>query len=1110
MADNKNNLGSVDIEKMKKALAAVDKIYESNKKSSDLIKMQQEAWNGISSTIFGISGSDWFKKVPKTTEELANQSAQIKEIDAQLKAAGETLNSKFRNALPDLQKTAQKAAQSYRDAFKKHTELISADFKELKIEDTPENKKAIKEMVNQLKDIAKYGGDYNEIIEKLPKKLKENNDLIEKAKDFYEEEIKFRKEGTSVLTGDLAFLNEIEDENKRQRYLTAIAEGNIDKLLKEERYDALAILGTSESINKAIGEESLAMIAFGEEAEEAKKILSETTKEVVDINKGLMSMGKNFTSALIPRLLEFDKIIHETQKNTGIMFTENSRKMAELSVKTAEFGMTVKDTAEFMGALGEELRTTDFDLLAGAADDLKAVQLATGISAENLGIMAGEMMRAGKSSGAVKEAMTDANVMAKSFGISTKKVLDGMAKNITKMRTMGFQGGEKSLAKMVATAERLRMNVDEIFDVAKRARTIEGAMDMAAELQLAGGSFANINPMDLLASARKGPEELQKILTKMGADVGHFNKETGAYEFDPVDVDRLQIVADATGQSMDSLTKMVQKNAEDIRKTDFTPDIEGIKIKGLDEDAIKAQMSDALEMKDGKIQLKEGNIFGAKNLDDFKKMSKEEIKAKLESYANNQKTLEEQAKENQDFQSAVIALKDSLLNLIGYLEPVVEALTWVVQGLIKIAQGPRKWILALVATLAVLPMLIAAMGKLSFAMNWKNWGTIFKSGGIKQAMFGKVGGAGGATPELSKTVGMAGETEKIKPKAGAGLKDFLVNLSEGLSEFGAKWKDVLKGAATLTAALAILAIGFAASLFILNLVGAQPTMLLAFGAAIVELAAAFWLASKAASGIDINGLIMMGIGMGIIGLAMIPFVYAASLMTKINWGNVLLAVGILTLIVIGLGVVGYLMEALIPGLLAMAAGMLIISAALYVFGMSLIPLATGLTALAAINWGAFSGIVPALLGVSLGLTAFALAGLLFANPIMMLGMLLMIGALSAISVVLIPLATALDLGGKGLDSMATGVMKLSDSLSKLDFEKLGQLKEFSQAMAVASIAGGAMAAMVSVIEAIGKVAGGGDKGGAGAGGTRNIVVQLKMPNGRILEEHIVKDIDKAS
>jgi hypothetical protein len=83
---------------------------------------------------------------------------------------------------------------------------------------------------------------------------------------------------------------------------------------------------------------------------------------------------------------------------------------------------------------------------------------------------------------------------------------------------------------MAAKAEMLRIKVDSIFDVAKRARTIEGAMDMASQLQLAGGSFSRINPMELLSAARRGPEELGKILTSMGGDVGSWVKDMNGNE----------------------------------------------------------------------------------------------------------------------------------------------------------------------------------------------------------------------------------------------------------------------------------------------------------------------------------------------------------------------------------------------------------------------------------------------------------------------------------------------------------------------------------------------------------------------------------------------------
>jgi hypothetical protein len=93
--------------------------------------------------------------------------------------------------------------------------------------------------------------------------------------------------------------------------------------------------------------------------------------------------------------------------------------------------------------------------------------------------------------------------------------------------------------------------------------------------------------------------------------------------------------------------------------------------------------------------------------------------------------------------------------------------------------------------------------------------------------------------------------------------------------------------------------------------------------------------------------------------------------------------------------------------------------------------------------------------------------------------------------------------------MASGVLKLTDSLQKLDFEKLDKLKEFSSEMSKASSG----TAMVSAMEKLSKVLGSSGTGGSGTNNKRSenpIIIQLKMPNGRILEEHIVKDIDKAT
>lgn len=1120
MADNNRLTGTIDVASMKKALATVDQYYKSTKRVTDIINTQKEAWNGISSAIFGISGSEWFSKVPKTTEELAKQYAQVKEIDAQLKVAGKTIDEKFNKSFANMRTSAKEAAKSFRESFKIQSELISADFAAMNIAPSKENSELVRKLVEDLKEAVKHEEDYNEIIKKLPEHLRENNDLIEKAKLFAEEEIKIRKNGSTELIGDLSFLNEIADENKKLRYLTAISEGNINELLKEEGYAAVNLLNTSEQIRSALGDDIVAMISFTEEAEEAKKQLSETHKETLDIGKAFTAMAKNMASGIIPRMMEFDKTIHEAQKNTGIMFTENAAQMTTLTRKTSEFGMSIADTTGFMGELGDELKIIDTNVLAQATEDLKAVQLATGISSENLAAISGEMMRAGQSSADVRDAIEAANVYAKQFGVNSKKVLDGMAKNITKMRTMGFQGGEESLMKMVATAERLRMNIDSIFNVAEKARTIEGAMEMAAQLQLAGGSFANVNPMDLLAASRNNPEELQKILTQMGSDIGHFDKETGKYTFDAVDVDRLKIMADATGVTLDEMQRMIQKNAEDNKKINLMPDIsfDGLKDKDgnpIDPDQIKNTLLDSVDMT-GKVL--EGSVLDKAGIKNLSEITQEQAESIMQDQIEKNKNLELQAKQNQDFQAAVTAMKDALLNMFTYLQPVVEFLTRVAQVISKVlnAMGPIGTVIltAVVGLATVIPLFVLGAGKFAMAINQLN---LLSGKGGGGGLLGKI------MPGAGKTGG--GGISGAATKGMAGQEQGLTGLSKGLTKMGTG--KVTAGAANL----------MLASLAFVTLLPGIPSMLVMAaigtptGAGLEAIAKGLNKLTKGAAGaatLMLTALAFTVMTAGIAGMAAIALLGApvatalgvlgpafkvfAQLMAEPTPLGVPV-IGIMALVVLMIG-----QQAIMLG-----AALLLAAPGIKAFGVVIDSVFNGLSTLVPIVASAISMLLesltmekvavmytmaPALFLLSSGLAAFAAAGILFTNPVVLAGMLLMNGVLASTAIVMAPLAEALSLGGKGIDSMAEGVVKLTDSLAKLDFEKLQQLKEFSQSMALASLASGAMSAMVAVVDAIGKIGGG--KENKESGGTKTVVIQLKMPNGRVIEEHIIKDIDKAT
>ena len=692
---------------------------------------------------------------------------------------------------------------------------------------------------------------------------------------------------------------------------------------------------------------------------------------------------------------------------------------------------------------------------------------------------------------------------------------------------MGFTGGEESLAKMAVTAERLRINIDSIFDVAEKARTIEGAMDMAAELQLAGGSFAAINPMDLLAAARKGPKEMGDILTKMGGDIGAWVEDKNGnpeFQFDPVDSDRLRMVAKSTGMELDDLTKMIQKNAEDNRKADFMPDMQLKEVLGpdgnpLDKDMMNNMLLDAVDV-NGKA-LKGGLLdeMGVKSLED---MTADQANMFIEKKVADLKTIEEQAKANQSFQDSVTAFTDSILNLFTIFEPFISVLTWFIQGINKMPIWGKAIVGGFVAAFTLFGTSVGAFitqGIGSFAKSVASFGKsafdfvknmassdTWKSAG--SSITDKLKGAftkGGKDPisdGLKKGGDIAGD-KSMSTKGGKEKAGFLQGLSKGIQSFGkVKMKDLLKFAASL-AIIGGAIVGFT---YALASAGGEASMAqwVNAGAALILLGGSVYLMSKVFGSIDMGNLVKGALAMVLVGASLIPFAFAAQMLTDVDWMSVLAGIGIMALVVLGLmGLGALLMGPQILFLLVGVATLIAVGASLLIASIGLLAAGEAFEKLSGINWDGFSGMGTALLSIIPGLLAFSLASMMFLNPLTILGIIAMTGTLGALAMVMVPLASSLDLGANGLDRFANGLEKLQKAANNLDFEKLESLRDLSTSLAVGSVGGGVMGDTVDKIaEAILKLSSTG--GGGGKGGTQKIQIDLKL-NGRDLQQIIVDD-----
>ncbi len=1127
MATPNDNASKAAKEALKNVEAMIKKQEALNKSTKNLA----DSWNSIASQVFKMDGAQFFESVEKSPEQMAALASEVEKLKGTYKLLGNEFSdmlSKTGGKFSNLQEDLIGVGNKYKDLSKTIASNNSASFK-LQAGLSAEIKKRL-EVEGGIDEVLKkrMGLTASEIkdLEKIQKYRNEEKLFQDETKKY---SIEMEKKLSDLIAGkkEIGLL----DEKVIADVMKQISQGkSLNDILENatpEAREFLALLGEDtealKDISKGMTKAADGVIDIRKQAKEMNKEFSLTKS----LSEGMKSMASGFGSIIkkdwIGSLMKFDEVLNETQKQTGINMDDNATAFASLQTNVAQFGMSVEGAGKMMATMSKELNTTNFGVLSEATKNFAAIEGATGAASEDITTIAGQMMRMGSSSEQVHDMFQDTSNIAKKFGISSKGVIADISKNLGKWKNAGFQGGEKSLAKMAATAARLNMSIDAAFDMSEKARSIEGAMDMASELQLAGGSFSNINPMDLLSAARKGPAEMQKILGQMGKDIGKFN-EKGEFEIDPVDADRLRIVAEATGVKLEDLRNGIEKTTMDGQKlAGISEDVFANAAKGVegwDADMAKSSLADMMERtKDGKIVMKTDSVdlFKQAGITDLQNITDTQMQDLLKIKDKDKKNMEDENKRNQSLKQSFDNFINAFMSIFSAFEPILNVLTSAIQGITSVFTGFMGVLDDLGPFGTVIKWAIGALVLFGTSFGASVMTFVSKGlGGFKDLFTGKgsmiskaLGGGGGesvaqgASP--AKSGGILGKVKGIFSKVspidtsqtggGAGVGD-LATSAESTGKTGSKID--MGGVMKFAAAMALIGVAVAAFGVGMNQMGGIGMLeILGKGAiSIGLLALAVWGISKMSSGIDLSGIIKFSLAMGLIGLAMIPFAFAATMMTNIDWLSVLAGVGVMALVMVGLALLGTV--AITVGWLILAGAGLLAAAglSLMVAAEGLLMTADAFNALSAINWEGFAGMGMALLAVVPGMLGFSFAAMLFANPMALLGIMMMSWALSGLVSVMVPLADSLTLGADSLDRFADGLTKLSAAADALSLEKLEKLKELSDSMANAGSGGAAMAAMASMANSSG--------GAGGDGEVRKIEVNVKM-NGRDMQNFIVKD-----
>jgi len=770
-------------------------------------------------------------------------------------------------------------------------------------------------------------------------------------------------------------------------------------------------------------------------SKEIKKQLS-LTKALANSTLSYLKGQQFFLMDILNMYNEMDRVIRQTSASMGLSTVQMSffrTTVADAASDVSLLGISATDLANAQASFAEETGRAVL-LSKQALVEFSRIGKETGIGLENVSQLAGQMEAFGMGSTQSAEIMRDIQDTTQKMGINTGKVIKKFQQNLGLLNKLAFKDGVKGLAKMAAHSEKFKLSMEAVAGVSEQVFRPEGAIEAAANLQVLGGSLAQLgDPFQLMYQARHAPEELAKSLSSAAAQSAVFNKETGEFELNALELDRMREAAQALGIPMEELVTTAKQTA----KMNM---LEGM-LGGVGEED-RELLASMAEMDEKGAYI---TISGEKKYLDNMKSGQAELFA--EQLRQN-KMQAEQAQTSLDLLSNIKnTILTSFLPLFQALDknlrPIIEdtILPFITETLVPFIKGTFiPTMKMLINTLGPKGIIAVALGMM--ASKWIMRG-IWLAQGFKIGI-GKFRPFGGLRDRIKKwrgggatSGGQSGVTKSATPKGNQAGQ--VGKVGKGLDP-----SKMIKGAAAILIMSAALFVFAKALQEFEKLENGWETLAIA-AVSLVTLSGALFLVGKIMS--KATGDILMGsIAIVALGVALIPFAYAMSLIKDVGVGTMLGAALALGAFALAAALMG---PALVPILLGSVA-IIALSGALMVFGLAMQVVAPGMEMF--INsMSQLPAIIPsilmmgpALLGLSLGIFALG-ASLLFLGAAYLMGGFLGLLALGET-------AQELQTAFQGIDS--DGIDKAITSINNVDMEKVNALKELSAMMSFWGMFGG--------------------------------------------------------
>lgn len=302
------------------------------------------------------------------------------------------------------------------------------------------------------------------------------------------------------------------------------------------------------------------------------RILSEQVNKsnfIVASTKSLVGVLKNVGGHLEANLdywLDQQKAVKMAGLNMGVLSKQAGafrETLYKSSLATIELGVDTKMLADMQAqyseGIGKSVQLNEENLKA-MADLAKG----TILGADGAARLAADMENFNHSVTSSRDIVEDMLNDAHKMGVNGARATRELEKNLKLANKYHFKDGIEGLGRMVNLSTKFKLEMGQIADFADKIFDIEGATEMAAQLQVLGGGWSKLgDPFKLMFKARNDIEGLTKDIIDATDVTGQFNKTSGEFEITALELSRLREVAKATGMDFDMLSesaKSVAKN----------------------------------------------------------------------------------------------------------------------------------------------------------------------------------------------------------------------------------------------------------------------------------------------------------------------------------------------------------------------------------------------------------------------------------------------------------------------------------------------------------------------------------------------------------------------